>query len=414
MDSPVSEVMLIDGFGPLPVRRPATVAELCGLVREAAAAGQAIYPVGGGTTLDLGLPPTKAGFAVSILGLAAVEDYPARDMTITAGAGITIAAVQAALAKERQYLPIDVPHPERTTLGGAIAANLSGPRRLGHGTFRDAVIGIRFVTDDGVEVKGGGRVVKNVAGYDLMKLQTGALGTLGIITQVTLKVKPRPESQAFVAFGINTAAIGPTLDRLHASAARPIAIELLNAVAARALSAGGPMLPAHEPWVIICGFEEKATTVAWQVATLLDELKSTPARDAIELRNDALWAALAQLKDRGEEYVRLRAAVVPSATSQVATAAAAAHPDAIVHAHAGNGVIHIHLPVDPTPERLSAIVVELTKRTTEGNGSLIVRRCPPAWKSQLPIWGRDRGDRELMRTVKASLDPNGVFNPGRI
>ena len=206
----------LDGFGPLPVRTPATAAELGDLVREAAAAGQGLYPVGGRTTLDLGLPPLKPGFAVDTRGLDRVIDYPARDMTITVQAGITIGGAAAARSPPKnQWLPVDVPLPDRATLGGAIAANASGPRRLGYGTLRDYVIGISFVADDGGEVKAGGRVVKNVAGYDLMKLHVGALGTLGVVTQVTLKVKPRPEDQV-AAVDVRLAAVGPTLDRLRA------------------------------------------------------------------------------------------------------------------------------------------------------------------------------------------------------
>src|SRR6478736_2819398 len=124
--------------------------------------------------------------------------YPARDMTITVQAGVTIARLRDVLKAEGQQLPVDVPFPDRATLGGAVATNASGPRRFGHGTLRDYVIGISVVDDRGEEMKGGGRVVKNVAGYDLMKLYTGSLGTLGIITQLTLKVKPRPEASRWV------------------------------------------------------------------------------------------------------------------------------------------------------------------------------------------------------------------------
>src|SRR5207253_9213768 len=129
-------------------------------------------------------------------GLAEVIDYPARDMTITVQAGITLARLQALLATEKQRLPVDVPHPDRATLGGALATNASGPRRLGFGTLRDYVIGMTVVNDEGQEVKAGGRVVKNVAGYDLCKLHVGALGTLGVISQATLKLRPRPEEHA--------------------------------------------------------------------------------------------------------------------------------------------------------------------------------------------------------------------------
>ena len=185
----------IDDFGPLPVVRPQSVAEMGDVVRRAAAERQAVYPVGGGTMLGLGLPPSRPGWAVDVRPLNRIVDYPARDMTVTVQAGVSVAELRRVLAAENQRLPVDVPHADRATLGGALAANVSGPRRYGFGTLRDYVLGITTVNDEGQEVKAGGRVVKNVAGYDLCKLHVGALGTLGAIVQVTLKVRPIPESQ---------------------------------------------------------------------------------------------------------------------------------------------------------------------------------------------------------------------------
>src|SRR5262249_27759773 len=154
----------------------------------------ALYPLGGRTMRDVGPPPPRPGLGVGLRGLNEGVDYPARDMTITAGAGIRVAELQRVLAAENQRLPLDVPRPGQATLGGVLALDVSGPRRLGAGTARDYVIGITTVNDEGQQTKAGGRVVKNVAGYDLCKLHVGAMGTLGIITQVTLKVRPRPES----------------------------------------------------------------------------------------------------------------------------------------------------------------------------------------------------------------------------
>lgn len=162
--------LLIDGFGPLPVRRPESVADLGELVRHAAAAGRGVYPTGTGTALDLGLPPAKPGEVVETGKLSGVVEHAARDLTITVRAGTTAAELRRVLAAEGQRLPVEF----GGTVGGAIACNRSGPRRLGFGTLRDYLIGVSFVADDGVEVKAGGRVVKNVAGYDLMKLHTGA------------------------------------------------------------------------------------------------------------------------------------------------------------------------------------------------------------------------------------------------
>lgn len=392
----MSDELFIDGFGPLPVRRPNTVAEVCDLVREVRTAGQGVYPVGGRTTLDLGNVPTKPGIAVDTRSLNGVIEHAARDMTITVQAGITLAELAKVLAAENQWLPIDVPNPETATLGGAVAANVSGPRRLGHGTFRDYILGISFVTDDGVEVKGGGRVVKNVAGYDLMKLHTGALGTLGVITQVTLKVKPKPEATGLVTFGVGGAALGPTLDRLHASESRPVAVEVSR-------SADG--------WLVACGFEEKAATVNWQVETLKAEFAGAPVRGTTVTRDGGVFDLTAGPPPVAA--VTLKVNTTPSGVAVIAQAAAGLNPDAVVSAHAGSGIVFVHLPEEMGVERISSAVAELTKLTA-ANGNVTVRRCPSGWKKVLPVWGKDRGDRELMRTVKRTLDPDDVFNPGRL
>ncbi|HMF29654.1 MAG TPA: FAD-binding oxidoreductase, partial [Candidatus Cybelea sp.] len=167
----------IDGFGPLPMVRPESVEAVGDVIRDAQTS--AIYPVGGQTKLALGVPPTKSGIAVDMSALSRVIDFPARDMTITVQAGIRIKELNELVAREKLQLPIDVPQCDRATLGGILAANVSGPRRYGYGTLRDYVIGISALNDEGREFKAGGRVVKNVAGYDLCKLLVGSLGTLG-------------------------------------------------------------------------------------------------------------------------------------------------------------------------------------------------------------------------------------------
>lgn len=169
----MSESITIDAVGPMPVVRPTSAAEVGDAVRGCAAEGTAIYPVGGGTMLDYGLPPARPGLAIELRELDKVIDFPASDMTITVEAGITIARLAEITRAEGLQLPIDVPEPQRATLGGAIACNVNGPRRYGYGTFRDYVLGITTINDRGEFVLAGGRVVKNVAGYDMMKLHTG-------------------------------------------------------------------------------------------------------------------------------------------------------------------------------------------------------------------------------------------------
>jgi glycolate oxidase FAD binding subunit len=338
--------------------------------------------------LAYGCPPIKPGIACDLTALHSIIDYPARDMTITVQAGITIAALQAELAREGQWLPVDIPLAQRATLGGAIAVNASGPRRYGYGTLRDAVIGISFVTDEGVEVKAGGRVVKNVAGYDLMKLHIGALGTLGVVTQVTLKVKPKPEASAAVVFGCATPLLVAVLDALAATKTRPVAVEVLNPPAAVAM---GVAIGSHD-WTIVVGFEEKAVAVQWQVATLHEELQQLAIRDTLQHPNTTILDTITDWQQKLESQCIAKLSLRPS---ELAGWLANQAPKGLIHAHGLNGIVWLHDP-EPLPREA------------------VLWRCPPAMKQERFIWGLTPASWDFMKHLKQVLDPDDVFNPGRL
>lgn len=387
----MAETILIDGFGPVPVHRPYSVADAGEQIRVAAASKQAIYPLGGRTALEIGVPPTKPGIAIDLRGLNSVIDYPAADMTVTVQAGMSASDLQTLLAKERQWLPVDLARPDAATLGGAVAVNASGPKRLGYGTLRDYLIGISFLTDAGEEVKGGGRVVKNVAGYDLMKLQIGALGTLGVITQLTFKVKPIPEERAVLIFGTTTDRIASTLDKLHATNGRPIAVDVLNPSAANAAG-----LPTSSPWTVVVGFEEKVVTVSAQLGTVQMEFgQSGDVRtgdDAV-----AVWSKLTDLPCRAESTFVRKASVRPSQVAEV-LANAEGTVD-LIHAHALSGIIWLHSAAEST------LAIP---------GTVVTRTAPAEWKTPERVWGKPASDWALKAHIKQTLDPGKVFNPGRI
>lgn len=424
---------LIDDFGPVPVHPAASVADVAGAVRRAAAEGQALYPLGGRTMLAHGLPPARPGLGIDLRGLDGVLDYPARDMTVTVQAGITLARLRDVLASENQRLPVDVPRPDEATLGGALATNASGPRRLGSGTLRDYVIGISVVNDEGHEVKAGGRVVKNVAGYDLCKLYVGSLGTLGIITQVTLKLRPRPEEQALLAVPCAPEAVAGLLDHLHATQTRPVCVELLNGAAVRAVNARAPGTGGDEagllggvrlrnrgrlpeaPWVVVVGYEDNRQAAAWQVRQAVTELSAGGnGLDAWAGRSCGwLWDALTELGARPGAALTFKANLLPRATADFCRRAADLPEAPLLQAHAGSGIVVGHVEGPLTPERAGAMLKALLDWAEAAQGNAILLRCPPAWKAALPVWGRPRGDLELMRRVKEQLDPRRLFNPGR-
>lgn len=415
-DQPPNECR-IDDFGPLIVVQPQSIAELTDQVRRCAAEGQAIYPLGGRTMLEFGLPPTRKGFAIDLRGLAQVIDYPARDMTITVQAGITMAQLQTHLRGEQQRLPIDIPLADQATLGGALTTNMSGPRRYGFGTLRDYVIGISVVNDEGQEVKAGGRVVKNVAGYDLCKLYTGSLGTLGIITQVTLKLKPVPGQSTLVLLPCPGAKLGALLDQLHATQTRPACLSACSPGTPAALP-GWPesVAPPADYWSILVGFEDNPETVAWQVEQLRREV--TPLGIDCEgswtgAAAEPLWTALANFPLALSSPLTFKANLLPQATAAFCQQAAQRSEVRCLLAHAGNGIVVGHGVGDLTLDRAQAMLKSLQASAVAAQGNLVLLRCPPAWKQTLPVWGAPRGDSWLMREIKNKLDPHRRFNTGR-
>jgi glycolate oxidase FAD binding subunit len=399
-----SAALLGDGRFASDVDRPTSLDELRDAVRRRADEGSALYPQGGRTALDYGGIPRRPGVAVDMTGLARVIDYPSADMTITVEAGITLGALARVLDAEGQRLEIDAPEADRATVGGVFATNSTGPKRFGCGRPRDQIIGVGFVTADGNLVKGGGRVVKNVAGYDFPRLLTGSLGTLGIIVHVTMKVRPKPESSAIVVASYeNLDALADDLDRLNTSSTRPVALELLNGPAGRRAGVGSAA------WTLAIGFEANATSVAWQVDRVAAEV-SGPVEAWVDAEASAAWGSLREFPAAEVGRVSVVAGVRPSEVVLVAQAIDSGLW--ALQAHAGNGIVRAHARIDDLGT-IEADVHRLRGLVEGIGGYLVVARCPADRKESFNVWGHPRPDWGWSERVKAALDPGGVMNPGR-
>jgi glycolate oxidase FAD binding subunit len=399
-----------DGRYATALDRPESIEALREAVARRAFEGLAIYPQGGGTALEYGGPPSAPGALIHVGALNRVVDYPAADMTITVESGATLASVQRLLAVEGQRLPLDAPQAERATLGGIFASNWSGPHRFGCGRPRDQIIGVRFVSGEAKVVKGGGRVVKNVAGYDLPKLLTGSMGTLGVIVEMTLKVRPHPETTRWVCVGVESAnQSAELLGRLNTSATRPTAIELWNRSAANVIAA--PAGARDSTWTLAIGFEDNAASVAWQVEAFKSEMID---RDVEVLENDEavrLWTRLSEFPDAAAGRIAFIANIPPSSVPKFA--ASLDHARWAVQIHAGNGIVRAFASDEFLVESLAPELSNLRAQAVAEGGNLILSRCPTANKAELRVWGDPRDDAFLARKVKAALDPKGVMNPGR-
>ena len=395
---------------------PADQAELAAVVREAAASGTPVYPIGGGTALDFGLVAKRPGIGLSLAGLNRVVEYPARDMTITVEAGVTAAKLAETLAEERQRLAVDAAQADRATLGGMIATNFSGPRRYGCGTLRDYVIGISAVDGRGTAFKGGGRVVKNVAGYDFCKLLTGSLGSLGVITQVTLKLKPTPEATALVACNLASADQAEALlAALIQSKTTPTAIELLSLGESADHDFLGHGASAFARLVI--GLEGTAPEVGWMIGQLQAEWKELGVAESDVLQGEeclAVWQRLVEYPAEPAGGIVLKATVLPSRLVKLIEQVRVVDPQAVLQSHAGNGVLLLRLAGVKPAELAGVLVKQLQPLAIAAGGNIVAYSAPvECGLTRQSQWGAAGADAQQMRAVKEQFDPQGVLNPGR-
>lgn len=398
--------------------QPATMTELSRFVTDNFKNEQRkLVPVGGRTALNYGYQPTGPATNVSTTDLTQVIDYPARDMTITVEAGIRIEQLTELLRAEDQQLAIDVPQANRATVGGIIATNCSGSRRFGLGTLRDYLIGMTAIRADGSTFHSGGRVVKNVAGYDLNKLMIGSLGTLAIVTQVTLRVKPIPENRGFAwIFCKNFADIETVLERLNTSATRPVILDVLNTRAARQVATESKLSLDVESPVLIAGFEGNEAEVSWQIETVKDEIHNLPVQEIHVINNSQsaqVLNGLTEFQISSDDPLTFKATVRPSVVSQFLEQTNDA--EVSLQSHAGNGIVIGHIPDSAiNVSRAKAVLEPIQSFVKQHKGHLEVFQCDPEWKSQVPVFVSTSQNWPLMQKVKQTLDPQEILNPGRL
>ena len=385
------------------VVRPNDTTELAAVVAEVAAERRALVTLGAGAHRSLGYPPRRFDVALVTERLARLSDYAPADMTVTAEAGVRIADLQAALAREHQWLPLEPPLPAETTVGGLIAADLSGVLAASEGRVRDFVIGIGVVTAAGVTARAGGRVVKNVAGYDLMKLFIGSLGTLAVVTEATFKVRPLPEERRLLVWACADVA---TAMAFAAGAATP-------RIGARAVTLIVEGEPCSTPLVVV-----RLAGTAADVAVARARLAaSAPAQveGRLDVSEDegaaAIWVTRVRdhLRHPADLVVRLPAvptrggALVPAALEAVATGRGSLHHDVL-----GGGTTLALATDDP-----AGALVALTAVATSVGARLVVERWPDALADTVEVWRPLPSAFPMMERVKAALDPYGTLSPGR-
>ncbi len=410
-DPDVCRAYTVNGVRPAAVAWPSDAQTMADVLGWATGQRLAVVPWGGGTQQSAIPAPNRYDLALSTAQLRRVLEYEPAELVITVEAGITLTGLAEVLAPARQFLPISVPDPGRATVGGLIATNAAGPERLRYGSTRDLVLGVTVALADGSLVRGGGKVVKNVAGYDLTRLFNGSWGTLGVITSASLRLFPLPPLyQTLVVHCDSWDVAQAAALRLYSSRLGPHGLTI-----APALGGGDGQAPSLALFV---RFGALPVTVTRQIAEARALVTAAGARPGEILEGEAeaaQWERLVHMIYH-TSGVHLRASVLPSRVAEAAQALLAVATRngwpgyALAHVGAGTVLAAWEAPPGPT---LATAVSSARAQIGAVGGWLVVQRAAPQ-DPPLDYWGSTTpGALPLMRRVKIELDPAGTLNPGR-
>ena len=415
----------VDGVAPAALVFPGSVEEVSAVLAACSQAGAAVVPWGGGSSMGLGAVPRKVDVVLGLARLNRVIDHEPGDMTSTVQAGMVLRAYQAQLGRHGQFLSLDPPADSLATIGGILAANASGPRRLRYGTARDLLIGERIVHADGTVTKGGAKVVKNVTGYDMNKLYVGSLGTLGVIVEATFRLYPIPPAERTWVTSF------PVADRAREAVAKildsplvPSAVELLSASAGAEVGRQAGIAPMPGGIVLAVAVASIPEAVEAQIKTAREMGKAAGGGNDQVLDSEAqekFWAAVRDFNPGGGIAMILKAGVliseVAEAMRQGEEVAAKQGLRVSTISEAGTGIVRYYFQTDGTGtdsfKRLAGAVAPLRAFAIEARGSLVVLQAPPEVKAEVDVWGPVGDAFAQMRGLKEQFDPSHVLNPGR-
>jgi glycolate oxidase FAD binding subunit len=420
----------VDGKKPKVVVTPGTIDEVSRVVAYASQEHCAIVPRGNGSKMKMGGIPKKMDIVLSTSQLNRIRDRDCENLTLSAESGLTLGEVQQGLAKvgKGYFLPLDPPFTDKATLGGIVATNSSGPKRMLYGTARDMIIGVKAVFPNGDIVVSGGKTVKNVSGYDMCKLLIGSYGTLGILCEMTFKLLPLPEKEA--TLGLSFARLEDVdgfVRELRGSQLIPSSIEILNGLAVQKMSHSMSM-PPNGNYLVAVGLEGVAESIDRQVSEMSEMAKKYGTLEAVTLdaeKHQAFWVALrdfsSRLTDEYSNVISMKSNFLISKCGEVLGSyekiAQGLGINCAFISHAGNGILYSHvLPGKNFRSRVESFIELIEKMTAEAvknEGSLVVESSPISIKKKVDVWGQSRSDYLVVRRLKDQIDPAGILNIGR-
>lgn len=399
------------GVPPACVVRPQDAEEVRKAVRAAADERLAVVPCGEGIDLDIGWPPARYDAALCLREVHEPWRHDRDDFVVTVGAGLSLAELNERLAPHGQWLALDPPLPERRTVGGIVAADRSGPSRIAYGRPRDLLLGLRAVRADGEWLQAGGRVVKNVAGYDLCRLLTGSFGTLAVIVEATFRLHPLPPCRRVLVAQCDSliAALEFAFERLRTDVL-PEALEVLNGPAAEQVG-------LTESPAVVAVYAGDASRVD---AAVRGFDRAAPRAQEVEgAEREAVLRALRDFSQRVEEDFLLARLSVPKrfmkeVLARVEGEAKRRELVAEIAARPGSGMAWCQLGGGPEPMAVALFAEWIRVHVRQLGGWLVFESLPPGLRGRVDPWGMTGSAVELMRGVKAQFDPDGRLAPGRL
>lgn len=379
---------------------PETIEKTCEVINLAAGAGWKVLPAGSGTWLNAGNNIEHVDVVLSTGKLNRIVEHEPADLVAVAQAGVTLRAFNQHLSQRGQWLALDPPDDGNATIGGVVATGLGGLQQFGYGAPRRHVIGMKVVTADGQLIKMGGRVVKNVAGYDLSKLFTGSYGTLGVIVEVNFRLRPLPQKTATV---IATGSVYELFDlsrQVLAARLFPVAIQLLSRAAAE--RAGIEVRDC----ALLIRFAGSGTAVTEQ-ARATTHLAASAVETFTE--DATLWPTLARLPLSSEEGVSFRIKMRPTDVMRFVQMLPSSE-EATWCADVAEGLIRVFVN---STEQATRLVPLLRKEAEANGGRLIIENAPPEFKNTFEVWGNAGDGAAISQRIKQQIDPRGMFSPGR-
>lgn len=415
---PAPDEYAIDDRRPLAVVFPGTIEEVAAVLHFAYAQELAVIPMGSGRHLSFGNLPERVDLLLSTRRLDRILEYEPADLTASVEAGCRLETFNREALPHRQWLPFDPPDADRATLGGIAATDDFGPLRHGYGRPRDSVIGVEVVRADGTRLRAGGRVVKNVTGYDLNKLFVGSFGTLGVLVRVNFKLRPYPEAEATaVLLSSEWERLETASQQIMRSELLPVALLFSNAEATSTL------LPDRPQEALLVRFLETPPAVAYQVDRVRALARSL-SLDLVDFANEAsraLWGTVGRLRRLFPTDLLVRLSVLPAHTMAALRAGERVLSPCFASMYAlaqpGTGIVHIGGKLwAEGADALSRVVEALVHLRTaweSRRGHVIVEQAPPAIKQNLDVWGDAGSSLPLMRALKQTFDPKRILSPGR-